>query len=149
MHFKSYKSFTDSLFTHSGNHSQGLGYACLGCHHRRARATNVFLAHRPAISWRAVFLIEYFAPLIIHPLMYIWNFHIGHNTPSQVQRQVLFKQFSFATESGDIITDAFFITSLACAMVVLHFSKRELETVFVHRFSHATMPFRNVFKVSP
>lgn len=29
---------------------------------------------------------------------------------------------------------------------MMHFVKRELETVFVHRFSHATMPFRNLFK---
>jgi very-long-chain enoyl-CoA reductase len=33
-------------------------------------------------------------------------------------------------------------------MVVLHFVKREYETVFVHRFSAATMPFNNVFRNS-
>lgn len=32
------------------------------------------------------------------------------------------------------------------ALIVLHYVKREYETVFVHKFSHATMPFRNIFK---
>lgn len=31
-------------------------------------------------------------------------------------------------------------------MVMLHFLKREYETLFVHRFSHGTMPFNFVFR---
>mmetsp|Transcript_8993 Transcript_8993/g.6757 ORF Transcript_8993/g.6757 Transcript_8993/m.6757 type:complete len:196 (-) Transcript_8993:58-645(-) len=37
---------------------------------------------------------------------------------------------------------------LGIAMVLFHYCKRELETLFVHRFSSDTMPFTNVFKNS-
>jgi very-long-chain enoyl-CoA reductase len=38
------------------------------------------------------------------------------------------------------------LQSLSLLLLVLHFLKREFETVFVHRFSNATMPFHNIFK---
>ncbi|KAI9434238.1 3-oxo-5-alpha-steroid 4-dehydrogenase-domain-containing protein [Lactarius indigo] len=79
----------------------------------------------PQVSWRTVFLTEYAGPLVIHPLLYhLPNiFYRGQVQHSQLQKYVY-------------------------AMAVLHFAKRELETLFVHRFSHATMPLRNIFKNS-
>ncbi|GLB44856.1 putative 3-oxo-5-alpha-steroid 4-dehydrogenase [Lyophyllum shimeji] len=79
----------------------------------------------PQISWRTVFLIEYAGPIVIHPLVY----HFPRLWYGQdVQHSDLQK--------------------LVYAMTLIHFIKRELETLFVHRFSHGTMPFRNVFKNS-
>jgi very-long-chain enoyl-CoA reductase len=79
----------------------------------------------PQIGWRTVFMIEYGGPILIHPIFYyLSKFVYGSSfTHSPMQ------------------TAAYY-------MVMAHFIKRELETVFVHRFSHGTMPFRNVFKNS-
>ncbi|KAI8343995.1 hypothetical protein BC941DRAFT_458233 [Chlamydoabsidia padenii] len=79
----------------------------------------------PQIGWRTVFLIEYAGPMLIHPVFYylsktIYRSDFDH---SPVQ------QWTFT-------------------MVMIHFLKRELETLLVHRFSHGTMPFFNVFKNS-
>ena len=38
--------------------------------------------------------------------------------------------------------------SLALACFLLHYLKREFETLFVHRFGNSTMPLRNLFKNS-
>lgn len=36
--------------------------------------------------------------------------------------------------------------SIAAGCYTLHYAKRLLETIFVHRFSHSTMPMLNLFK---
>lgn len=46
------------------------------------------------------------------------------------------------------ISYCFYGNSIAAACWVFHYGKRLLETIFVHRFSHATMPLGNLFKVS-
>lgn len=84
----------------------------------------------PQIGWRTVFIIEYFGPLVIpalflfplRPLLY-YNFDKPLPDPSTLQLVV-------------------------CSLLTLHFLKREYETIFVHRFSNATMPARNIFKNS-
>ncbi|CCO36840.1 enoyl reductase [Rhizoctonia solani AG-1 IB] len=77
------------------------------------------------VSYRTVFIVEYIGPLLIHPVVYhlpklIYRKDVQH---SQLQ-------------------------TVAYALVMLHFLKRELETIFVHRFSHATMPVGNLFRNS-
>ncbi|KAI5122519.1 hypothetical protein M0805_005247 [Coniferiporia weirii] len=77
------------------------------------------------VGWRAVYIVEYAGPLIIHPLFYflprlIYGGNIQHS---------LMQKYAFA-------------------LIMLHFLKREYETLFVHRFSKATMPFFNLFKNS-
>ena len=40
----------------------------------------------------------------------------------------------------------FSVVDIAAVCWSAHYLKRLLETIFVHRFSHATMPIRNLFK---
>lgn len=78
----------------------------------------------PQVAWKTVFLTEYFGPLVIHPLFYFGSQQIyGSYEPSAMQQ-------------------------LALRLVLLHYTKRELETLFVHRFSASTMPLFNIFKNS-
>jgi len=77
------------------------------------------------ISWKTVFLVEYAGPLVIHPILYhfpqyVWGGPVYH---SMLQRFVY-------------------------ALVMIHFAKREFETLFIHRFSLDTMPVTNIFKNS-
>ena len=71
------------------------------------------------MAWRTVFILEYLGPLLIHPLAYFTL----TSSPSYLQ-------------------------SLSLALLTIHFLKRELETLFVHRFSAATMPASNLLKNS-
>ncbi|XP_053992638.1 uncharacterized protein LOC128883850 isoform X2 [Hylaeus volcanicus] len=73
------------------------------------------------ISWRLVFVLEYLGPCLIVPLF--WFF------PSIFY----FESFSYNITHSK--------TQLAAVtLFVTHFIKRELETLFIHRFSNATMP---------
>lgn len=75
------------------------------------------------IAWKTVFLVEYLGPIIIHTLVYgIAYYFLG-------------VEFSSTQKT-------------ALKLAVLHFMKREYETMFVHRFSNSTMPFFNLFKNS-
>ncbi|KAK3711576.1 Very-long-chain enoyl-CoA reductase [Vermiconidia calcicola] len=80
----------------------------------------------PQIAWRTVFIIEYAGPLLIHPLFYFLRPYIYKNASAEPST----------------------LQALSCLTITLHFLKRELETLFVHRFSNATMPALNIFKNS-
>ncbi|EJD42603.1 hypothetical protein AURDEDRAFT_105341 [Auricularia subglabra TFB-10046 SS5] len=79
----------------------------------------------PQISWRTVYLVEYFGPLIIHPLLYHFPQYFYRRTLPHSQLQ-----------------------TIAYVLVMIHFVKRELETLFIHRFSKATMPRNFIFRNS-
>ncbi|KAL1589244.1 hypothetical protein WHR41_02007 [Cladosporium halotolerans] len=82
----------------------------------------------PQIAWRTVFIIEYLGPLLIHPIFYYL-------------RPYIYTLPTFNPGPSSLQTISFW-------MITLHFLKRELETIFVHRFSLATMPYTNIFKNS-
>lgn len=75
----------------------------------------------PQLSWRGVYVIEYAGPIAIHLAF-------------PALRKYIYKGVS-ADDSMSTVQ------YLSLAMLLLHFVKRELETLFVHRFSNATMPF--------
>lgn len=80
----------------------------------------------PQIGWVTVFLAEYAGPLFIYLWFYQrpWIFY-GNTTASPPVQHVV---------------------HLAAGCYTFHYAKRILETLFVHRFSHATMPIMNLFK---
>jgi very-long-chain enoyl-CoA reductase len=84
------------------------------------------------IAWRTVFIIEYLGPILIHPLIYYGRPYI-YPTPSLTATKL-------PTPSA--------LQALTMGLVILHFLKREYETIFIHRFSLSTMPVLNIFKNS-
>jgi len=79
----------------------------------------------PQISWTAVFLVEYFGPILMHAICFL--------APQLVYSQPVKHHL---------------IQQVAFGLVVLHYLKREYETLFVHRFGNATMPWFNIIKNS-
>ncbi|MCJ1229146.1 3-oxo-5a-steroid 4- dehydrogenase [Toensbergia leucococca] len=75
----------------------------------------------PQIAWRTVFLVEYLGPLLFHPAFYLL--------------------LAFSTAPSPL-------QSLSLLLIITHFLKRELETLFLHRFSATTMPVFNIFRNS-
>jgi len=86
----------------------------------------------PQIAWRTVFIAEYLGPLLIHPAIYYARDYI-YPTPSL---------------SPSPLLPPSQLQQLSMALCLIHFLKRELETVFVHKFSAATMPATYILRNS-
>lgn len=80
----------------------------------------------PQIGWKTVFIWEYAGPLVIYAL-------------SACRPWILYGN---KTEGVELTVTA----KIALICWSIHYLKRLLETMFVHRFSHGTMPVRNLFK---
>eukprot|EP00898_Chlorokybus_atmophyticus_P001169 jgi/Chlat1/2052/Chrsp17S02518 len=87
--------------------------------------TVVFKDLGPQVGWSTVFFWEYFGPLVI--FLSFW----------------LFRHRIYAHKQARPLHEAQTLGVLYCA---LHYAKRILETLFLHRFSHGTMPLFNLFK---
>lgn len=80
----------------------------------------------PQIGWSTVFLCEYAGPLFCYMISYL--------RPS-----CLYGPQAASAPYHNAV-------NLAAICWSFHYMKRILETIFVHRFSHATMPMMNLFK---
>lgn len=89
-----------------------------------SKSTLYFKDLGPQIGWSTVFMCEYAGPLFVYLIFYTRP-AIIYSVASEVRPNVV---------------------HIAAACYSFHYIKRLLETVFVHRFSNATMPIMNLFK---
>ena len=78
------------------------------------------------IGWTTVFLSEYAGPLLVYLIISTrpWLFYGDIPVENRIVKPVV---------------------TYAAICWGLHYAKRLLETIFVHRFSNATMPIKNLF----
>ena len=77
----------------------------------------------PQVSWRLVFVVEYSGPILIFLIFYLYPDIFYHE---KVPEKTLTQKAAFW-------------------MAIGHFLKREYESIFIHRFSNATMPISRIF----
>jgi len=82
----------------------------------------------PQVGWTTVFLTEYAGPLVIYLIFY-------------TRPALIYGEDAASYPYADVV-------NYAAGCWSFHYAKRLLETIFIHRFSHATMPIRNIFKNS-
>ncbi|KAK2723020.1 very-long-chain enoyl-CoA reductase-like [Artemia franciscana] len=79
----------------------------------------------PQVAWKTVFLAEYAGPLFVYLWVYTRPWLLYGDTKE---------------------TEKPLVVDVAVACWSTHYLKRILETLFVHRFSHATMPLRHLYR---
>ncbi|KAI1354426.1 3-oxo-5-alpha-steroid 4-dehydrogenase-domain-containing protein [Xylaria sp. FL0043] len=89
----------------------------------------------PQISWKLVYLCEYFGPLVFHPFFVAVRNHLYPAIYPYIKSLV--PPPSPAASSSGALTS---VQRAAFLMIMAHFVKRELEVLFVHKFSANTMP---------
>ncbi|KAB5582484.1 3-oxo-5-alpha-steroid 4-dehydrogenase-domain-containing protein [Coniochaeta sp. 2T2.1] len=94
------------------------------------------------LSWRFVFVVEYFGPLLLHPLLIALRPYIYPTLPFDLPS---WWPYSFKNGETTPMTQ---VQWLVFAFIILHFLKRELETMYLHKFSANTMPAWNIFRNS-
>ncbi|XP_069089267.1 very-long-chain enoyl-CoA reductase-like [Pleurodeles waltl] len=90
-------------------------------------ATLYFKDIGPQVAWTMLFLSEYAGPLFIY---YFFYFRLPF---------VYGQEHTFTSSPHPVV-------NLACVCHSLHYVKRLIETVFIHRFSHGTMQLRRMLK---
>ncbi|KAI1184371.1 3-oxo-5-alpha-steroid 4-dehydrogenase-domain-containing protein [Nemania serpens] len=89
----------------------------------------------PQISWRLVYLCEYLGPLVFHPFFAAIRNHL-YPAVYPYLKGIVPPPTATTLSSGALTS----VQQAAFAMITAHFVKRELEVVFVHKFSANTMP---------
>lgn len=115
----------------------------------------------PQVGYMTVFIVEYLGPLLIYPLFILPATraliygtsapYVMNATQQYVEREIYVDGHSPSHSTNSLSTPrrtAYPPCRLAFYCWVAHYVKRELETLFVHKFSHGTMPIFNIFKNS-
>ncbi|XP_016886940.1 very-long-chain enoyl-CoA reductase isoform X2 [Cynoglossus semilaevis] len=90
-------------------------------------ATMYFKDLGPQLGWTTVFLAEYIGPLLTYLLFY---FRVPYTY----------------SHSYVLTSSPHPAVTRACVCHSFHYMKRLMETIFVHRFSHGTMPLRKIVR---
>ncbi|RZB77531.1 very-long-chain enoyl-CoA reductase art-1, partial [Asbolus verrucosus] len=111
----------------------------------------------PQIGWDTVFFIEYAGPLFLYGALFLLpQCFYASTSLAEAKGQDSKNIFPFYLFPINQINELCGATTLkvqdnayyAWILWSIHYSKRILETAFVHRFSHGTMPLFNLFKNS-